>query len=214
MHPKILTLERSIISWNYILTSLIEVPFGSSFPDAMLYLATLLTLLQCSSALAQSTLTSNITAAFSQAKVVPDVIHTFNPTALVNITFTEPTTMQVANVTPGIQLTMNREPPTPPQKLVYNSSTTTETAMEPQFFLGMANGSNSSSSSADQMFVLALVDPDAPTPQNPNVSEFLHFLGGDFGLGMGRDPTQLLNQSAALTDFFPPTPPAGSDPHR
>ena len=61
-------------------------------------------------------------------------------------------------------------------------------------------------------FVVIMVDPDAPTPQMPNVSEFLHFLGGDF---TADSTTGLLsNSSPALMEFFSPGPPAGSDPHR
>jgi phosphatidylethanolamine-binding protein (PEBP) family uncharacterized protein len=85
-----------------------------------------------------------------------------------------------------------------------------ETAVEPSFHL-VAN----TSATVNQMFVLALVDPDAPTPQNPSIAQYLHFLAGNFRTNAAAsDPTLLTNQSAALMDFFPPTPPAGSDPHR
>lgn len=87
----------------------------------------------------------------------------------------------------------------------------TETAVEPKFSLI----SNSTSLVANQTFVLALVDPDAPSPQNRSASQFLHFLGGGFTVNAtSSDPTLLTNQSAALREFFPPTPPAGSPPHR
>ncbi|KDR83914.1 hypothetical protein GALMADRAFT_55557 [Galerina marginata CBS 339.88] len=61
-------------------------------------------------------------------------------------------------------------------------------------------------------FVVALVDPDAPTPQNRSFAEFLHFLGGDFSADMTSG--LLSNNSPALMEFTPPAPPAGSDPHR
>ncbi|KAF9006537.1 phosphatidylethanolamine-binding protein [Cyathus striatus] len=131
----------------------------------------------------------NVTQAFSLAQVVPDVVSSFNPTDLMNITFTDAATMQSVNVTPGALLTME------------------QTAMEPEFFLISNNGAEPS----NQTFVLALVDPDAPTPQNTSVSQFLHFLGGDFSANNG---SLLTNSTPALMDFFPPTPPAGSDPHR
>lgn len=79
--------------------------------------------------------------------------------------------------------------------------------MEPQFFL-LAN----SSAAITQSYVLAIVDPDVPTPQNTSGGPFLHFLGGGFQINA--TSTLLVNSSAALADFFPPTPPAGSDPHR
>ncbi|KAF8238896.1 PEBP-like protein, partial [Tricholoma matsutake] len=132
---------------------------------------------------------TNVTQAFSQAKIVPDVLKSFNPTALVNMNFAGSTNL---SVTTGSLLT---EP---------------QTAAEPTFFL-VTNSTNT----VNQTFVLVLVDPDAPTPQNPNISQYLHFLAGNFHTNTAAsNPTLLTNQSAALMDYFPPTPPAGSDPHR
>ncbi|TFK43685.1 phosphatidylethanolamine-binding protein [Crucibulum laeve] len=136
---------------------------------------------------------SNVTQAFMQAQIVPDVLSSFNPTDAAGITFLDSSTMQAVNVTPGALLSME------------------QTAMEPQLSLL----SNSTSQMSNQTFVLALVDPDAPTPQNTSLSQFLHFLGGDFTVGTTSGNSSLLtNSSAALMEFFPPTPPAGSDPHR
>jgi len=61
-----------------------------------------------------------------------------------------------------------------------------------------------------------MIDIDAPTPQNPNLSQIRHFIGANFHL---EEPNQfgvslLANSTPALSDFFQPTPPAGSDPHR
>ncbi|THV08339.1 PEBP-like protein [Dendrothele bispora CBS 962.96] len=130
----------------------------------------------------------NVTQAFTNAKIVPDVLPSFSPRALLNVTFTD-ASMQSVNVTPGIQLTM------------------AQTAQEPQFFF-LANVTIP----PNLLYVVAIVDPDAPTPQNANISQFRHFLGGGFSV----DSTTglLMNNTAALTDFAPPTPPAGSDPHR
>jgi len=68
-------------------------------------------------------------------------------------------------------------------------------------------------------WVITIVDPDAPTPQNPNNSQFLHFIGQDFKVDTASrvaltNVTGLTNHSQALVEFFPPSPPAGSDPHR
>ena len=60
-------------------------------------------------------------------------------------------------------------------------------------------------------FVIAAVDPDAPTPQNPTNAQIRHFLGGNFApnrLGL------LSNSTPAISEFRQPTPPAGSDAHR
>ncbi|KAG7088740.1 hypothetical protein E1B28_012708 [Marasmius oreades] len=59
-------------------------------------------------------------------------------------------------------------------------------------------------------FVVATVDPDAPTPQNPTSAQIRHFLGGNF-VNVGGN---LRNNTPAITQFRQPTPPAGSDAHR
>jgi phosphatidylethanolamine-binding protein (PEBP) family uncharacterized protein len=64
----------------------------------------------------------------------------------------------------------------------------------------------------EQPYVLALVDPDVPTPQNRSLGQFLHILGGDFRAAAG--DASLTNSTEALAAFVPPAPPAGSPPHR
>ncbi|KAK1231825.1 hypothetical protein PQX77_005039 [Marasmius sp. AFHP31] len=142
------------------------------------------------STLAQENQTfGNVTQAFRDAKVVPDVIPVFNPSALLDVVFTDNSTMQNVNVTPGMNLTM------------------TQTSSAPQFFL-RAN----ETLPGNAPYVLAIVDPDAPTPQNTSISQFRHFLGG--GFRVDNSTSELKNTTAALSDFTPPTPPDGSDPHR
>ncbi|KAA1473818.1 PEBP-like protein [Dentipellis sp. KUC8613] len=65
-------------------------------------------------------------------------------------------------------------------------------------------------------FVVAMVDLDAPTPQDPSSAQIRHFLGGDFTLSVGRGGVLglLSNSTPALSEFLQPTPPAGSDAHR
>ncbi|KAJ7095724.1 PEBP-like protein [Mycena belliarum] len=59
-------------------------------------------------------------------------------------------------------------------------------------------------------FVVAMIDPDAPTPQSPSSAQIRHFLGGDFVNRGGL----LVNSTPAISQFLQPTPPAGSDAHR
>ncbi|EIN14351.1 PEBP-like protein, partial [Punctularia strigosozonata HHB-11173 SS5] len=54
------------------------------------------------------------------------------------------------------------------------------------------------------------VDPDAPTPQQPNISQIRHFVGGGFRLA--GVPT--FNTTPAISDFVQPSPPTNSDSHR
>ncbi|KAF8812284.1 PEBP-like protein [Phlegmacium glaucopus] len=131
----------------------------------------------------------NVTNAFSSSHLVPNVIPTFNPIALLNVSFADTATKQSINVVPGVLLS------------------TEQTAIEPKFSLG-----TSSAALPTTPFVLVIVDPDAPTPQAPTLADFLHFLGG--GFTVDSTTRQLTNNTAALMEFFPPSPPAGSDPHR
>lgn len=94
--------------------------------------------------------------------------------------------------------------------------TSVETAIAPTF------GIRSSGNTADPgigPFVVAMIDLDAPTPQNTTYAELRHFLGGDLILKDCDDRTtsgvaSLSNMSVAITDYVQPAPPAGSDPHR
>lgn len=84
-----------------------------------------------------------------------------------------------------------------------------DTAIPPVF--GIQSATNTTGS-----FVVAMVDLDAPTPQDPSEAEIRHFLGGNFELGTPdvNGFALLSNTTPALSEFLQPTPPAGSDPHR
>jgi hypothetical protein len=63
-------------------------------------------------------------------------------------------------------------------------------------------------------FVIAAVDPDTPTPQEPTRAQVRHFLGGNFYMGSHTRPTLLSNSTPAISHYREPRPQAGSDPHR
>lgn len=95
-----------------------------------------------------------------------------------------------------------------------NLTTRTETAIPPRFAIKSPTAAQKRST-----FVVSMIDLDAPTPQNPNVSQIRHFLGANFELQesgrLSRFGVGLLaNSTPALSGFLQPTPPAGSDPHR
>lgn len=132
--------------------------------------------------------------AFDNARIVPDVLLSFTPTSILDVDFIDPDSskLELHSVTPGIQLSME------------------QTLLAPRFSL-----STNDISIVNEKFVIALVDPDAPTPQNKSLSQFRHFLGGDFHLdGSSTIRAPLVNSSAALTEYVNPTPPIGSDAHR
>ena len=65
-------------------------------------------------------------------------------------------------------------------------------------------------------FVVAMVDPDALTPQHPNEAQIRHILAGNLDEvhGSVRDTDPLRNTTPAISEFIQPAPPPGSDPHR
>jgi phosphatidylethanolamine-binding protein len=64
-------------------------------------------------------------------------------------------------------------------------------------------------------FVVIAVDPDAPTPQAPTLSQIRHFVGGNFyETGPSAVCRALTNSTPAVSEWIQPGPPAGSDPHR
>ncbi|OCH92150.1 PEBP-like protein [Obba rivulosa] len=136
----------------------------------------------------------DVSQAFTTSGIVPDVLSSFDPTAILNVVFHDQATNSSIDVVPGMNLT------------------TEQTLLEPQFFLSTNN-----TSFDQQTFVLVILDPDAPTPQNASLAQFRHLLAGDFHVNGSTDTglgALLTNTSAALTEFVNPTPPAGSDPHR
>ncbi|KAG6825385.1 hypothetical protein H0H92_003857, partial [Tricholoma furcatifolium] len=124
-------------------------------------------------------LIDNVTQAFVQAQIVPDLLPSFTPYALLNATFPADSTSAEVDVTPGALLPEN------------------QTAVDPAFTL-IKNDTDPS-----ETFVIALVDPDAPSPLD----------SGNF-IVLGSSSPNLFNHTPALLEFFSPTPPAGSPPHR
>ncbi|KAI0675780.1 phosphatidylethanolamine-binding protein [Trametes maxima] len=135
----------------------------------------------------------SVAHSFTDAKIVPDVLASFNPTGLLDVVFSDNTTGAPVNLTsPGTHLTKQ------------------QTARRPQVFL-----TTNQTSFTEQTFVLAMIDPDAPTPQNTSFGQVRHFLAGGLQAnGSLAEGAALVNNTLALSDFIGPGPPAGSDPHR
>lgn len=71
------------------------------------------------------------------------------------------------------------------------------------------------------MFLLVMIDPDAPTPDNPSASAILHWMAPnlaaitapqDFGPLQGQ--SVLMNSTPNVAPFIPPGPPPTSAAHR
>jgi hypothetical protein len=65
-------------------------------------------------------------------------------------------------------------------------------------------------------FVLVVVDPDAPTPQNRSLADVLHYMGGGYKVSgnISDHGFMLASNVTAVMPYFPPSPPNTSDPHR
>ncbi|KAF8802181.1 PEBP-like protein [Phlegmacium glaucopus] len=135
-------------------------------------------------AFAKDTSLVTVKRAFDDANIPANLNLLFNPKVLLEVTFPE-THGRDITLKAGIQLPRNA------------------TAGPPIFSLFGHAGPGP--------FVVAAVDPDAPTPQNPTSAQIRHFLGGNFFHDF---PFLLRNTTPAISNFRQPTPPAGSDPHR
>ena len=52
---------------------------------------------------------ANYTRVCSEAQIVPDILASFDPTALLDVVYTDPATKRPLNVTPGVRLMKERE---------------------------------------------------------------------------------------------------------
>ncbi|KAF7767885.1 hypothetical protein Agabi119p4_7128 [Agaricus bisporus var. burnettii] len=134
---------------------------------------------------AQDTSIRDVRRAFADANIPEDLSINFEPTALLQVTFPQGDSDPIT-LHAGVQLRRD------------------STAGPPTYAV--------SGTSCPGPFVIASVDPDAPTPQTPTSSQIRHFLGGNF-FPRGSDG-MLSNSTAAVSGFRQPTPPAGSDAHR
>ncbi|THU92230.1 PEBP-like protein [Dendrothele bispora CBS 962.96] len=128
---------------------------------------------------------------FEKSGLVPDVVETFEPKAVLDVAFSgEESPVYVVE---GGNLTVN------------------QTALMPTFWL-----TYNDPSLLNQTFIVTMVDPDAPTPQNRSLAQVRHLVLADVRInGSGSEGVALLtNSTPALSEYIPPGPPAGSDPHR
>ncbi|KAF4613569.1 hypothetical protein D9613_007390 [Agrocybe pediades] len=64
-------------------------------------------------------------------------------------------------------------------------------------------------------FVIIAVDPDAPLPENRNISQIRHFMGSNYYKSLDlQDPNHLVNTTEAITYWRDPRPIRSSRPHR
>ncbi|KAJ3567080.1 hypothetical protein NP233_g6596 [Leucocoprinus birnbaumii] len=174
--------------------------FSTAFlqKEVNMKLAQLLSLVTlCATACAQDLSVAAVKRAFDNANIPTDLKINFNPKFLLEVVLPQPSGLPVL-VHTGIQLPRN------------------DTAGPPVF--NLINPSNPLGQNAGPgPFVIAAVDPDAPSPTNTSNAQVRHFLGGDFlparlpipGAGSVESPL-LSNTSAAISDWRQPTPTMGN----
>lgn len=76
---------------------------------------------------------------------------------------------------------------------------------------GSGRGGSESKSRCDEAFVVAMLDLDAPTPQDPVYAQIIHTLGGNYTLQKPdrRGVSLLSNSTPALVHYLQPAPSAG-----
>ncbi|KAG6828928.1 hypothetical protein H0H87_000355 [Tephrocybe sp. NHM501043] len=138
----------------------------------------------------QDTSLSTVKKAFDNAAILSDLGITFNPSVLLEVSYPVPEQRPIA-IRAGIEL---------PQKSMRG--------VGPPNFSVVGAQCNTS-------FVVAVIDPDAPTPENPITSQIRHFLGGNFNCSSENNtPRSLVNATAAITEYTHPTLPTDSAAHR
>ncbi|KAB5590616.1 OV-16 antigen [Ceratobasidium theobromae] len=131
---------------------------------------------------------------FYSEGIVPDVLPSFNPSSFLYLTFT-------GNLSDGT----NAKVVLPGTSFVRN-----DTLVPPELSAqGLKGGT----------YVVAIVDPDAPSRADPTLSQIRHLLAANITVSNTRSeyvPQSFLlkNSTAATNDYRPPTPPVGSGAHR
>ncbi|KAF5374153.1 hypothetical protein D9615_008807 [Tricholomella constricta] len=139
-------------------------------------------------AAAQDTSISAVKQAFEAANIPSDLSINFDPRFLLEVTLPQPTGHPIT-LHAGVQLPR-------------------DSTAGPPFFSVVGDAGSGP-------FVVAAVDPDAPTPQMPTSAQIRHLLAPNFSAAFPfAEVHPLVNSTAAISPYRQPTPPAGSDAHR
>jgi len=142
---------------------------------------------------AQDSNIQDVQAALMNSSVIPDVLPSnFTPAFPIEVVFPQSDGSNIP-VTAGMNLTV------------------AETANMPFFAIQSTN-----MMIIGKPYLMAIVDPDAPSPPNRTRAQFLQFLGANYVSNNLTDNEVFIlsNTSEAIMPFSMPTPPNGSVPHR
>jgi hypothetical protein len=166
--------------------------------------AVLSLVLSCARAATTNLTIGAVDVAFRNNNIFPAVIPSWSANSILDVSFPS---VPIA-LTAGQNLTIARASEI--IVLVSASNIPQEVAQTPSFYL-----SSNITSYARQRFVLTVIDPDAPTPEDPSLAQFRHYLASDLTVNTTNAtidfaPLQLGTENS---DWYPPAPPYGS-PHR
>ncbi|KAG8782430.1 hypothetical protein FRC12_020824 [Ceratobasidium sp. 428] len=137
--------------------------------------------------------------AFKEAKIVPDLLPVFKPSSLLYLSYPRPSVKHKSKKSDRSKVVL------PGSRFAKD---TTETAPE----ISMEGPGWPGS------YVFFLLDPDAPSRENPKWSQVRHMFMGNLTLGGWSkhvpDTIVLTNETTAVNDYKPPAPPPGTGPHR
>ncbi|KAG8684078.1 hypothetical protein FRC11_012650 [Ceratobasidium sp. 423] len=124
---------------------------------------------------------------FYSEGIVPDVLSSFDPTSFIYLTY-------IGNLSDGSS-----------SKVVLpgTSFARNDTLVRPEISVQGVNGGP---------YVVAIVDPDAPSRTSPTFSQIRHLLAANFTVSNTR--SEYVPQSYVLKNSTAATPPVGSGPHR
>ncbi|KAF9533191.1 PEBP-like protein [Crepidotus variabilis] len=151
--------------------------------------------------IAQDTSIATVKRAFEKAKLPQALGLEFNPKCLLEVVFHTNVLKAPIPVTAGMTIFKN------------------DTTIRPTFSLAFPNHRNVDTLEASKVFgrgpfVICMLDPDAPTPQNTTLGPVRHFLATDFYINPDASGFQLVNKTPAINNWNPPNPTKGVDAHR
>ncbi|KAH8827469.1 phosphatidylethanolamine-binding protein [Flagelloscypha sp. PMI_526] len=127
---------------------------------------------------------STLTQTLKTANVIPGILPEFEPKFSLKVTFSDGTTLDTG-------ATIKKS----------------NTASEPKWSISGATAEELKG----KAFTIFLVDPDAPKPEEPTVSQVIHFAQTDFVV---QEDLTLISTAGPLTPYHGPNPPAISSAHR
>ncbi|KAF9522743.1 PEBP-like protein [Crepidotus variabilis] len=134
--------------------------------------------------------------AFKNAKLPHTLGIEFKPKALLDVVFLADTSKPPIDVIAGMAVLKN------------------DTSTQPSFSVTFPGKRVIPPEYGSGPFVVTVLDPDAPSPQNTSWAQVRHFLAGNFYFEFGASGPQLVNKTPAVSDWKAPSPPEGSDAHK